>query len=106
MPAAVPCPPSKPISNNAPTIGSALNSGTKRITVNNRAIMYWPDPKAIPKDSCGPASAAARLGLGSSLPRNKVANTMLIKMPGRVAQTDNMSAVNSPLSGPPILPNT
>lgn len=98
MPAAVPCPPSKPISMRAPTIGSAANRGTRTSAASRSPTTYCPDPKATPRASCGPTSAAARFGVGSSWPRNIVANTTEMSRPGRTRQVSRIQVVNTPAS--------
>ena len=110
MPAAVPWPPSNPISMSAPAIGVMPNSGVSTATASNRPTTYCPDANATPTASCGPARLYTDLGPGSFCPRNRVANTTEISRPGSVFHTDSTSSpktppdsMNSP-TPPPIVP--
>src|SRR5699024_5569451 len=105
IPAAVPWPPSKPISMRAPNIGVTLNSGTSTATTNNMPITYWPAAKVTPSDSWGPKSLTARFGEGSSVPRNNPANTTLINSPGSSPHTSRTLAPKIPPSDSASEPN-
>ena len=108
IPAAVPCPPSKAISIRAPVMGEAAKTGTSTRAARSRPTTYWPEPSATPRESWGPASCTARLGVGSSWPRNMVAKMTLISRPGRAPQVVSMASVKRPLSpqGPENRPST
>src|SRR5699024_10781703 len=105
IPAAVPCPPSNPISIRAPNIGVTLNSGTSTATTSNMPTTYWPAAKVTPSDNWGPKSLTPRFGEGSLVPRNSPATTTLMRSSGNAPQTSKTPAPKIPPSSSASDPN-
>ena len=104
IPADVPCPPSKATSIKEAAMAGNLKIGVNTVIPSIKPMTYCPHPKICPKAACGAACRQIVRQPGIICPRNKVANTILMKIPGDFDHTVKIASGKIPFTRGRLLP--